>query len=80
MVKYKVTIDRDQCISCMSCVALCPDIFEMNEEDGKTQIVANYRVGDNLGEGVIPENLKGCAEEAANACPVTIISIEEVQE
>jgi len=52
----------------------------MNEEDGKTQIVANYRVGDNLGEGVIPENLKGCAEEAANACPVTIISIEEVQE
>jgi len=49
----------------------------MNDEDGKTQIVEKYRVGDNLGEGKIPEDLKSCAEEAANSCPVTIITIEE---
>lgn len=77
MPEYKVSIDRDECISCMSCVALCPDVFEMNDEDGKSQIVEKYRVGDNLGEGKIPEDLKSCAEEAADSCPVTIITVEE---
>ncbi len=77
MPEYKVTIDRDQCISCMSCVALCPDVFEMNDEDGKSQIVEKFRVGGNPGEGKIPEDLKSCAEEAANSCPVTVITVEE---
>jgi len=78
--KYKITIDRDQCISDMACVALCPQVFEMNEEDGKSQIVAQYRVGDNLGGGIIPEDLYECAKSGAEACPVQIITIEEVEE
>jgi len=79
--KYKVSIDRDQCIADMACTALCPDVFEMNEEDGKAQIVEKYRKSkESINEGIVPENLKSCVEEAANACPVQIIHVEEVEE
>ncbi len=79
--KYKVSIDRDQCIADMACTALCPDVFEMNEEDGKAQIVEKYRKSkESIEEGIVPENLKSCVEEAANACPVQIIHVEEVEE
>ena len=81
MAKYRVWIDRDQCISDMVCVALCPDVFEMNPEDNKSQIVEKWRPDpNNIAEGIIPEELKDCAEQAANSCPVSIIHVEEVKE
>jgi|UniRef100_A0A7C3SLD7 Ferredoxin len=79
MAKFKVTIDRDQCISDMACVSLCPEIFEMNEEDGKSQIVAKYRAGGNPGEGLVPGELEDCLKSAAEACPVSIIHVEKVE-
>ncbi len=82
MAKVKVKIDpRDDCISDMVCVSLCGDVFEMNENDGKTQIKPEFRVSpDNLAEGVVPEDLKDCVEMAANSCPVSIIHWELVEE
>ncbi len=82
MAKYKVTIDpRDNCISDMVCVSICPDVFEMNPEDNKSQIVEKYRVDpNNLAVGIVPEDLKSCVEDAANACPVQIIHVEPVEE
>ena len=82
MAKFKVTIDpRDNCISDMVCVSICPDVFEMNPEDNKSQIVEKYRVDpNNLAVGIVPEDLKSCVEDAANACPVQIIHIEPVEE
>lgn len=78
--KFKVVIDRDECISDMACVSLCPEVFEMSEEDGKSQIVEKYRVNGSLSEGVVPEELEDCVKSAAEACPVTIIHIEEIEE
>lgn len=78
--KFKVTIDRDECISDMACVSLCPEVFEINEEDGKSQIVEKYRVNGNPAEGVVPEDLEDCVKSAAEACPVSIIHVEEVGE
>ncbi len=82
MAKFKVTIDpRDNCISDMVCVSICPDVFEMNPEDNKSQIVEKYRVDpNNLAVGIVPEDLKSCVEDAANACPVQIIHIEPAEE
>ncbi len=82
MAKFKVTIDpRDNCISDMVCVSICPDVFEMNPEDNKSQIVEKYRVDpSNLAVGIVPEDLKSCVEDAANACPVQIIHIEPAEE
>ncbi len=80
MAKFRVWIDRDQCISDMVCVALCPDVFEMNPEDNKSQIVEKWRPSpDKIGEGIIPEELKDCAQQAADACPVSIIHIEPIE-
>ncbi|MEB3756962.1 MAG: ferredoxin [Desulfurococcales archaeon] len=72
----KVWIDRDECISDMVCVSLCGEVFEMSEEDGKSQIVAQFRVNDDLSQGVVPDDLKDCVESAAESCPVSIIHFE----
>ena len=32
--KYKVTIDRDKCIACGTCVSLMPEVFDMDDADG----------------------------------------------
>ncbi|WFO75182.1 ferredoxin [Desulfurococcaceae archaeon MEX13E-LK6-19] len=81
MPKYRVKIEpRENCISDMVCVSICPDVFEMNPDDNKSQIVEQYREGGNIAVGIIPEDLKECVEQAASACPVQIIHIEPVEE
>jgi ferredoxin len=61
-----VTINRDACIGCNACVATCPDIFEMDDEN--KAIVKNSSV---------PKELEECTKEAAESCPVTCIEIKE---
>lgn len=81
MPKYRVKIEpRENCISDMVCVSICPDVFEMNPDDNKSQIVEQYREGGNIAVGIIPEDLKECAQQAASACPVQIIHVEPVEE
>lgn len=63
----------------MACVSLCPEVFEMSEEDGKSQIVAKFRVGGNPGQGEVPVDLEECVKSAAEACPVSIIHVEKVE-
>lgn len=76
---YKVTIDRPNCIADGNCQAVCPEVFELSDEDGLAQITQKYR-GDPeiLGVGEIPDEMVDCAETAAEVCPVFIISVEEV--
>lgn len=65
----------------MICVSICPEVFEMNLEDNKSQIVIKYRVSpEKINEGIVPEDLKTCVEQAASACPVRIIHVEPVEE
>ncbi|HDD33527.1 MAG TPA: ferredoxin [Thermofilaceae archaeon] len=78
--KLIVTIDRDACIADGACVALCPDVFELSEEDGKAQIVSKFRTGSDIGRGEVPGELEDCVKSAAEACPVQIIGIKEVEE
>ncbi|MGC9180989.1 ferredoxin [Thermogladius sp. KZ2Tp1] len=81
MAKYKVEINpRENCISDMVCVSICPDVFEMSTEDNKTQIVEKYRADKaNIAVGIVPEDLKSCVEDAAAACPVQIIHVTKVE-
>lgn len=62
----KAIVDKDTCIGCGLCPAICPEIYQM-EDDGKA--VAS--------DDEIPENLKSSAQEAAEQCPVDAIAIEE---
>jgi len=72
----KVTIDREECISCASCWCDCPQFFEENMDDGFSQILKQYRQDGSLGEGAAPASLEQCVQVAAEDCPVSIIHTE----
>ncbi len=56
-----VRIDDDECVGCESCVDLCPDVFEMDEEAEKA-IVITPEGGDET-----------CIQEAIDTCPTECI-------
>jgi len=60
---WKVTVDQDTCIGDAICASLCPDVFEMNDEGKAVAIVDTTDLE--------------CAKEAAEACPVAAITLEE---
>jgi ferredoxin len=74
--KMRVSIDREGCISCGNCEAICPEVFKLlRETDGKSSIVEKYRKGD-LGKGEFGDDLKTCAENGRDGCPVQVIRTE----
>lgn len=61
---YKIKVDRELCIGAASCVALAPEIFEM----------------DNQGIAIITDpdgSLYGAMLQAAQSCPTNAIIIED---
>lgn len=78
MVKYyhkkmsKIKLEREKCIGCGSCQALCPKYFELID-DSKSHIVGATKADVEELEVEKPE----CAESAAEACPVQCIHIEK---
>lgn len=71
-----VTINREECTSCTSCWETCPEVFEEDPGDGKSSIKEASRTSGNLGEGNVPADLLTCVQDAADACPVEIITVE----
>ncbi|MDO5547652.1 MAG: ferredoxin [Eubacteriales bacterium] len=60
-----VLINRAGCIGCGTCEALCPEVYQI-QEDGLAQIIAQ------------PDGyLEDAAREAAGSCPVSVIEVEE---
>jgi ferredoxin len=41
-MKYKVTVDRNACIACGVAPNLCPSVFILGGDNGKTRIVDEY--------------------------------------
>ncbi len=71
----KVKIDRNDCISCGTCWNTCPEFFEQNPDDAFSQIINKYRIGNNLAEGEVPEELRKMVRRSSELCPVQIIHI-----
>lgn len=61
----KPVIDYDECIGCGSCVEVCPDVFELKEDEGKAYVIAEDKC-----------DVCDC-EDAANICPTEAITIVE---
>ncbi len=72
----KVRIDKDTCIGCGACWALVPSFFEQNPDDGKSQVVEQYRVGGDPTVGEVPDDVLDDVKSAAEGCPVEAIKIE----
>jgi len=70
----KIKVERPKCISCGSCVAVCPQFFEM-EESGLVHLKNSKKDADGNEESEIKD--PGCAQDAAEVCPVQIIKVEK---
>lgn len=59
----EVKVDKDLCVGCGLCANMAPEVFTM-EDDGKA--------------GVLPTAAgnEAAAKEAAEACPVSAITVE----
>lgn len=68
----KIKLEREKCIGCGSCQALCPKYFELIE-DGKSHI--KDAVKQDVEELEV-EKIE-CAGSAAEACPVQCIHIDK---
>ena len=67
----KVSIDKSKCIMCGSCVAICPEVFEM-KDDGSVDVKEQYKGKDISDDAIIAK-----VKEAESACPATAIVVEE---
>ena len=68
----KIKLEREKCIGCGSCSALCPKYFEMID-DGKSHIIGSEK--NNIEELEVAKI--ECAESASEACPTQCISIDK---
>jgi ferredoxin len=70
-----ISIDRGACVSCGACWNICPELFDQNHCDSYSEVVENFRFNGNRAEGIVPDYLCCCAQEAADLCPVQIIRV-----
>ncbi len=73
-----VTLQRKKCIGCNYCVEMAPGQFQMSKKDGKSVLLKSI---DKKGFHTIKSHdmaiLHPC-EEAAEACPVNIITVKNI--
>ncbi|MDO8647649.1 MAG: ferredoxin [Candidatus Diapherotrites archaeon] len=63
MRKYKVTIDKEACIGCAACTALCDNfIMDGDKAKAKKMIISEKELAKN--------------KAAENSCPVNAIKVE----
>lgn len=60
----KFEVDKDACICCGACAAICEDVFEINDEEG-------YAVAKD--KEVTDEQVKDNAISAMEGCPTSAI-------
>jgi ferredoxin len=64
-MSFKIEVVEDECIGCGACAAACSDVFEMDGDKAKAKQTEIEEVG--------------CAQEAAESCPVTCIKVTEIK-
>ncbi len=59
-----VTIDKDECIGCQSCVEICPEVFGFDDDEEKAYVLDDF------------DQDADCIEEAAASCPSDCIEVD----
>ncbi|WP_422487156.1 ferredoxin [Gudongella sp. DL1XJH-153] len=62
----KAIVNRDDCIGCELCTQICPEVFQMDDEQIAT-VIANP----------VPASVEDKAKDAEDSCPTSAITIEE---
>ncbi|KAA9166036.1 ferredoxin [Amycolatopsis acidicola] len=63
----KVRVDEDKCCGFAACLSVAPKVFDIDSDQIAVLLI----------DGEIPEDLRGCTRDAAEACPTDAIVIEE---
>ncbi|MFH0791918.1 MAG: ferredoxin [bacterium] len=71
----KIIHEKNKCIGCGACVALCPKMFEM-DESGMAHLL-NSTVNADTKNYELETDALACAKEAADSCPIEIIHVIE---
>lgn len=58
----KVKVNKEACIGCGACIAICEDVFEMNEEGIST-----------VKQEEVPSDLEDQVKDAIESCPTGAI-------
>ena len=61
----KVVIVEEECIGCGSCEEICPDVFKINEDTDKAEVIMAEGGDEDL------------IQESIDTCPVECIHWEE---
>lgn len=62
----KVKVNRDSCIGCGACAAICDDVFEIDDEGLST-----------VKKEEVEEDKKQEVQDAADSCPTGAIEVDE---
>ena len=62
----KVKVNKDACIGCGACAAICDEVFEINDE-GLSEVKAEE----------VKEELQDEVRDAADSCPTGAIEVKE---
>mgnify|MGYP001769144525 CR=1 FL=1 len=62
----KASVDKNLCIGCGLCADVCPQVFEMGDDD-KAKVKADP----------VPPEAEDSCRQAADQCPESAIQIEE---
>ena len=68
----KTRIIREDCIACGNCNAICPDIYDY-DEDG----IAYCIIDENNMTEVVPDKYRSLVLEAQVNCPAEAVYVEE---
>ncbi|HLC87377.1 MAG TPA: ferredoxin [Candidatus Nanoarchaeia archaeon] len=80
MARYKVILERNECVGAAACVALAPKVWKLNE-DGKVDVIvkgAKVNKNNTVHEFEIDEKDFKKNLEAAESCPVNAIHIKNL--
>ena len=63
MAKLSITVNKARCISSGDCVETAPEVFQLSEADGKSEVINPTGAGDST------------ILAAARSCPVKAITV-----
>lgn len=63
----KASIDQTKCQQCATCVAICPEVFEI-KEDGTVNVKDEWKEKD------VPKELEEKVKQAEEMCPAGAIT------
>ncbi|MBN2155220.1 MAG: ferredoxin [Candidatus Lokiarchaeota archaeon] len=76
MAKYKIVINREECIACGNCYTVDPIHFESDDE-ALAQVVGG-ETDTSTSTGEFEDEEMEAALEAEEACPVSIIEVTKL--